>query len=223
MRTRRSRHRATTHFGARRGVVDGPDFPHEGYNTMQDKRWDGVIRLLHWTLMIMVSFQLFGGLLVSTPGTLTYYYAHQRGGLLTTAPILVFWLWTHANYDLPRLFPWNREGMKVVTAELRGLLRGKLPRPGRTRGLSSFVHGLGLLAVTGMAATGTLIFLTIPGGRGAWADSTSYTAFTELVLLHKIISYPVWIYWFGHVGFAVVHLLRRSTGIGAIFRIRDRE
>jgi cytochrome b len=189
---------------------------------MQGRHWDGAIRLSHWALMITVSFQLFGGLLVSTPGTLTYFFAHQRGGLLTATVILVFWTWTHANYDLPRLFPWNRAGLNDVMADLRGLRRGRLPRPGRTRGLSSFVHGLGLLAMTGMAATGTLIFFTVPGGRGAWADTTSYSAFTAFVLLHKLVAYPAWAYWFGHLGFAIAHLLRRSEGIGAIFRVRDR-
>jgi cytochrome b len=188
---------------------------------VRNNDWDKVIRISHWALMAMITFQLFGGLLVSTPGTLFYYYAHQRGGLLTLAVIVVYWLWTHTNYDVPRLFPWNRDGMKDVMADLRGLRHNRLPSPGRTRGLSSFVHGSGLLAATGMAVTGLMIFLTVSGGRGAWDDTTSYSAFTNFVLLHKLLAYSLWIYFFGHVGFTVIHLLRRTEGIGAIFRIRD--
>jgi cytochrome b561 len=210
--------------GARRRACGNHRYlNHPGGNVLQSERWDSVIRLLHWALMIMISFQLFGGLLVSTPGTLFYYYAHQRGGLLSAAAVLVFWLWSYANYDLPLLFPWSRKGMEDVKADVHAMRHGTLPSPGRRRGLSSFVHGLGLLAVTGMAVTGVFIFLTVPGGRGAWDDTTSYGAFTDFVLLHKLISYLVWIYWFGHVGFAAAHLVRRSAGIGAIFRIRDRE
>jgi cytochrome b len=183
--------------------------------------WDKVTRITHWALMITFTFQLFGGLLVSTPGTYVYFYAHEYGGLLALAVIVAFWLWTHTNYDVPRLFPWSRAGMQEVMTELRGLRRERLPAPGRARGLSSFVHGLGLLAATGMALTGLMIFLTVPGGRGAWDDTTSYSAFTNFVLLHKLIAYPLWIYYFGHIGFTALHLFRQTTGIGAIFRIRD--
>lgn len=185
---------------------------------MPAKCWSGSTRALHWGLVATITFQLFTGLYISTPGTLTYFYFHEWGGIVSSGVILLVWLWSYANYDLPLLFPWNRAGMADIVTDLRGLFRGKLPRAGRVRGLSSFIHGLGLLAVTGMAVTGILIFLVIPGGHGARPASTDYGSFTALSLLHKDIAVLVWLYWFGHVGFAFAHQFRGGHVFGGIFR-----
>jgi cytochrome b561 len=184
---------------------------------MDTEPWSASTRALHWGLAATITFQLFTGLYISTPGTLAFFYFHEWSGLLSAGVILVVWLWSYANYDLPLLFPWTRAGLADVVTDLRGLLRGTLPRAGRVRGLSSFVHGLGLLAVTGMAVTGTLIFLVIPGGHGARPASTDYGIFTSLSLLHKDIAVLVWIYWFGHIAFALAHQVRGGHVLGGIF------
>ena len=184
---------------------------------MDADSWNNGTRLLHWGLAVMISFQLFSGLFVATPGTLVYFYIHEWGGLATAVVIALNWLWSYANYDLALLFPWDGAGRADVVAELQGLRHGRLPRAGRVRGLSSFVHGLGLLAVTGMAVTGTLIYLVIPGGLGAFAHSRHYMAFTDLVRLHKVIAALVWVYWTGHVGFAVLHQIRGGRVFEGIF------
>ncbi len=184
---------------------------------MDTDSWDNGTRLLHWGLAVMISFQIFSGLLVATPGTLVYFYVHEWGGLATTVVIALNWFWSYANYDLALLFPWNDAGMADVVAELQKLRCGRLPRPGRVRGLSSFGHGLGLLAVTGMAVTGTLIYVVIPGGLGALAHSRHYMAFTDLVRLHKVIAGLVWVYWVGHVGFAFLHQVHGGRVFGGIF------
>ncbi len=179
--------------------------------------WDGATRGLHWGLALLITFQLFGGLLVSAPNTLVYFYIHEFVGLFAAVVVLFTWLWGYANDDMPLLFPWGGEGRAEVMKEVKELLKGKLPKVGRRRGLSSFVHGLGLLAVTGMSATGVLIFFVIPGGHGASASSTHYGAFTELAVMHRSLANLVWAYWFGHVGFAVLHQLKGNNVFAAIF------
>jgi hypothetical protein len=58
------------------------------------------------------------------------------------------------------LYPWNYEGISIVLAENKDIFTGKMPMQGNRIGISSFVHGLGLLAITGVAITGIIIFLS---------------------------------------------------------------
>ncbi|WP_298135201.1 cytochrome b/b6 domain-containing protein, partial [Acidiferrobacter sp.] len=84
------------------------------------------------------------------------------------------------------------------------VFQGKLPGSGDTLGLSSFAHGVGLLAVSGMAITGLLMYMEIPGGYGLSLHSTAYALFTTLATTHLWLSYLVWAYLIGHVFFAAL-------------------
>lgn len=179
--------------------------------------WDRNTRLFHWGLAVAIGIELVSGLYVSDPRTRLYFHLHEAGGLLAAAVILLHWMWSFANRDLGILFPWNGVGLGRARAELIAMFQGRLPGRGRQVGLSGLVHGLGLLAATGMAVTGVFIFMIIPGGPGASAASTGYAAFTSLSLLHKSLSHLVWVYMGGHVVIAVVHQLRGHQVFGAIF------
>lgn len=175
-------------------------------------------RILHWGLALTISAQLVSGLLVADPQTRMFFYFHEWDGLAASAFIAVTWLWMYAIEDLGTLFPWSRAGLRVVWADIRGLLQGTLPTggPGHV-GFASFGHGLGLLAVTGMALTGIWIFFVIPGGHGAAVASTDFREFMQVSWLHKTISYFVWAYWIGHIGFAVLHQIKGTPIFRAIF------
>lgn len=179
--------------------------------------WDGFTRVLHWGLTLFVTFQLFSGLWISTPGTLVYFHWHEYVGLAAAAVILLHWMWSFTCRDLGVLFPWNGAGFARIGKETRGMLHGQVPAAGHQVGLSSFVHGLGLLAMTGMAVTGVLLFLVIPVRLGGMATGTHSGAITSLSLIHRYLSYLAWIYWGGHVGFALLHQLRGGRIFGAIF------
>lgn len=180
-------------------------------------RWDGFTRVLHWGLTLCVTFQLFSGLWISTPGTLLYFHWHEYMGLAAAAVILMHWIWSFSHRDLGLLFPWHAAGLARVGGEMAGMLRGRLPAAGPQIGLSSFVHGLGLLAMTGMAATGVLLFMLIPARLGGLADGPHPAAITSLSLIHRYLAYLAWTYWCGHVGFAVLHQLRGARVFGGIY------
>ena len=179
--------------------------------------WDGFTRILHWGLTLCITFQLFTGLFVSAPNTLRYFHWHEYGGLTAAAVILLHWIWSFTIRDLGVLFPWNPKAFKHVKEEAMGLLRGHIPAAGRQAGLSSFIHGFGLLAMSGMAVTGVFLFVFIPVRLGGMDPSTAPAAITALSVIHGSLSYVAWTYWVGHVGFAILHQLRGNRVFGAIY------
>lgn len=179
--------------------------------------WDRNTRLLHWGLVVSITFELFSGLYVSDPNTRLYFRMHEIGGLTAAGFVLLHWMWSFAQQDLGILFPWNAKGLAQSRDELLGMLRGRLPERGHTVGLSGFVHGLGLLAASGMALSGVFIFLVIPGGMGAAAASSNYALFTGLSVFHRSLSSFLWAYLGGHVVFAILHQLQGHPVFGAIF------
>ncbi|HYW03298.1 MAG TPA: cytochrome b/b6 domain-containing protein [Gammaproteobacteria bacterium] len=185
--------------------------------TPTGKTWDLPTRALHWALAVTITVQMVDSFFIDASGTRAFFYVHEAIGLLAGLIILLHWLWSFANFDIRLLFPWSGDGWETVKAEAHDLLRGRLPAGGREAGLSSFVHGLGLLAVTAMGLTGFFIFLVVPGGRGAMAHSTHYEAFTDLSAVHAFFSWFVWIYLGGHVGSALVHLFRREPVFSEMF------
>lgn len=179
--------------------------------------WDRNTRLLHFGLVLSITFELFSGLFVSDPNTRLYFRMHEIGGLTAAGFVLLHWMWSFARQDLAILFPWNAQGLARSRDELIGMLRGRLPQQGHTVGLSGFVHGLGLLAASGMALSGVFIFLIIPGGLGASSASTNYALFTGLSVLHRFLSSFLWAYLGGHVVFAILHQVQGHPVFGAIF------
>ena len=68
------------------------------------------------------------------------------------------------------------------------------------------MHGLGLLAVTAMAATGTVWFFT----HGTPAAHLAMD-------VHKVVANLVWAYLFAHAGLATVHWLLGSDIFSRMF------
>ncbi len=180
--------------------------------------WSPITRIMHWGLAVTISAQLLSGLFVSDPHTRLYFYFHEYDGLAASFFILAFWMWVYANQEGGLLFPWNAEGMAAVRADFRALMRKKtLPPGGQTVGLASFGHGLGLLAVTMMGITGIWIFFIIPGGHGAQTGSTDFRAYMDATALHTFFSYATWVYWVGHIGFALAHEIEGAPILRGIF------
>lgn len=179
------------------------------------QHWDAITRLLHWIIMLTVTFQLFSSIYMSNPGTQYLFPIHEYVGLVSAAAILFFWMYSFSVHDWSVLFPWNSEGLATVWDELIGILRLRLPKAGRRVGLSGFVHGLGLLALTGGAVTGVFIYLIVPGGQHA--NPSDGAIFTHLSLLHAFFGELVWAYWIGHAAFAVLHQLAGTRVFRDIF------
>ena len=165
--------------------------------------WGINVRILHWMLTCTVTFQLFSSLFMADPGTQFLFPIHEFLGLITAACLAAFWWLSIRNRDLRILLPWNRAGVIACLRDIGELCRGHLPAGGRRVGLSGFVHGLGLLALTGSSITGFIIYFYAP--MGVHVNPADSASFTRWSLDHKFFGELVWIYWFGHVGFAVLH------------------
>ncbi len=186
---------------------------------MEARPWDTGTRLIHAALVVTVLAELSTGLVVSQATRPQWLFVHSILGIVTTLVIILDWMWMWARQDLPVYFPWNRGGMRLVVGETFDVFQGRLPGSGNVMGLSSFVHGIGLLAVTGMAATGIVMYWVIPGGYGLSLHSTAYAFFTVLATSHLWLSYVVWAYLTGHVFFAALqqvlgHPVLRHFDIG---------
>jgi cytochrome b561 len=181
--------------------------------------WDVDERRLHWALAVTVTFQQFSSVWMSDPGSQYLFPYHRIVGGVAAGVLLLYWLRRYAYGGFDLLFPWGRAARREVFREGMALFRGRLPSTGRRVGLSGFIHGLGLLALTGCAVTGMVMFGMIPPGHvGPPADPLAFTRYT---LMHKWFGQLLWLYWWGHVAFAVVHQLAGDRVFGAIFRLRD--
>ena len=183
--------------------------------TQTQPAWNRNTRLLHWGMAITVTFQLFSSLFMADQGTQYLFNYHEIIGVLAAFVVVLFWIYAFAFYELPILFPWNKEGMTAAWSELKGLFRGKLPPAGRRVGLSSLVHGLGLLALSGNVYTGLFIFYLVPPGHHAAGSDAM--AFTHYSLEHKFFGELLWVYWIGHVAFALLHQFAGDRVLGGIF------
>jgi len=185
------------------------------------KEWDIYVRLLHWVIAVSVIFQLFSSLFMADISTQYLFPFHEIIGLIASLTILMFWLYAFAVYDLPILFPWNRKGLQIVGSETLSVFRGHLPKSGRRIGLSSFVHGLGLLALTGNALTGIILFSMLPSGHQVAPSDP--IAFTRYSIDHKFFGDLLWVYWFGHIAFALLHQFSGNNVLGKIFSLRQKD
>ncbi len=174
---------------------------------MESRPWDNGTRLLHATLAVTVLAEMSVGVIVSRGTHPQWVFLHSMLGIATLLVIIVNWMWSWARRDLGVIFPWNGSGLRRVGREAIGLFQGKLPSAGDVVGLSSFMHGVGLLAVSGMAVTGLWIYIVFPNGYGLFADSAAYGLLTTLGTLHLWLSYVVWVYVGGHILFAALQQL----------------
>ncbi|MDA8362591.1 MAG: cytochrome b/b6 domain-containing protein [Gammaproteobacteria bacterium] len=192
--------------------------------TSDSSDWDRPTRFLHMGLALTVTIQLLVSLWMVPPGSrhpstpLTHagFIAHEWIGLCALAIVLAHWVWSLLSSGaagVGHLFPVSRDGRREVVAELRELLSGRMAGGGPRGGLAGLVHGLGLLAVTGIAVTGGVLFvmLSAQDKSGAFTRSVGH--------LHSLISTFVWIYWYGHIGMALLHQLKGDGMVRRMFRL----
>lgn len=184
------------------------------------ERRSNATRALHLLLLLAVIYQLASSQFMSRPfpgdAPSTLYALHEYIGMASFGLVLIFWLWTlvrRGEIKIGRLFPWFSPRaiaavIRDAVAQLVSLLQ-RDPLAESDGALASAVHGLGLLALTGMAATGTLYFV-LSGAR------TGHLALD----LHRTIANLMWIYLFGHAGIAVLHHLLGHDILRRMFWLR---
>ncbi len=186
--------------------------------------WPREVRWVHAGFAICIVWQLLSSLWMSPHwakhadygnlGKLLFSF-HAWIGLLTTFFLLWQWGWifTHSGIRkqmFPVTGPWQ-----PIRRDLEGLLRGRAGGIGPHPGLGAVIHGLGLLAVTWMALTGTAVFFFLPP-----AGASPGPVLHVLIPLHKLLGNVVWAYLIGHIGMAALHALLRDR-IWDIFRLLD--
>jgi len=176
---------------------------------MTQATWSFPTRLLHMAMALAVTLQLLFSLVMAPPDeehastfARVTFEAHQWVGLAAVVVVILHWLWSaNSRQDggLTHLFPWGSRARSAIKEDLAKLRNRELPEGGPRGGLPGLVHGLGFLAVTGMALTGLTLFIIFP--ESGKPDATA----KSVADIHSLIANFVWVYWFGHVAMALGH------------------
>jgi hypothetical protein len=172
-------------------------------NIWKLKHWDSATSILHFGLAFCVTIQLISSQFLGDAHFV--FIIHEIFGLATVAIVSLhcFLNFTGDKHRLKHAFPWNKKGWQEIKEDCRMLVKLQLPEGDSQRGgLSGLVHGLGLLAVLGMAFTGLLIFIWIQEGVNPHS----------IKHWHSFIANFIWVYWFGHVALAIVHRFKDRFG-----------
>lgn len=181
-----------------------------------------MVKWLHAFFAILITFEVMSELdmkaIWKRKGELHFrhllFHAHMWIGMATALVVALFWIQIYYKEHVrSHLFPYQGEYLKNICADISGLAKGCLPATGVRGGLPGLIQGLGLLAVTGMAATGFVMFFLIPN-FGAAAPVHFYQIPKKI---HDYLSELVWIFWWLHAGVGVVHFVS-SPKIPAIFK-----
>lgn len=177
-------------------------------------RYDRITRLLHAGMALGISVQLGLSLVMEAPDDedqelvtglpLQLFEAHEYIGMAVFVLLVLHWLWSlsgHMQGGLGHLFPWfSGERMRKVIADAKDALKLNFPDPEVRNNLAGAVHGLGLLAATGLAATGCVIFFSLDVSTGHMSEMGK-----EFHEIHEMLGPLMWAYLIGHVLVAVIH------------------
>ena len=184
--------------------------------------WPRSTRWIHVGFALVVTFLLFSELDMKAiwkkfgelPFRHLLFHAHMWVGMFATIIVIAFWTQVFYNKSIrSHLFPYSGEYLENICRDIKGLADRRLPPSGMRGGLPGMIHGLGLLAVTGMALLGFIMFFLIPN-YGVAAPISFYQIPKKL---HDFLSSFVWLYWWGHISMATLHAAK-SPAILRIFR-----
>lgn len=183
----------------------------------------GPTRFLHGALAIAVGVQLIAGLVMQAPSARHagngFFTLHKDSDILIGALALALWvvIATRRNgTEAGLLFPWfNADRRSALFTDARrhwsALRHGHLADFRTTAPVASAAHGLGLVLVTVMAATGV-------GHLIAAIDGASATPLGEwLRWLHGLTGVLVWLFLIGHGLTALLHHYAGEQGLQSIW------
>ena len=188
--------------------------------------WSYPTRLLHFSVAITVSLQLFVSLVMERPEPDEqvsamadfFWEVHESVGVVAVLAIVLHWLWLFISKDtgFHHLFPWGKAGRNQIMQDIAQIKNKQMLKGGPgSAGLVGLVHGLGFLAVSGMAITGATLFVILPEGNVPLSSLAK-----QVEELHEGISSLVWIYWIGHVGMAFLHKRTGDDTVTKMFNLK---
>lgn len=146
---------------------------------------------------------------------------HEWNGFIVLG-IVVFYLMHLADggSEWRRIFPWlGAPGCKGIWREIctdiPGWFKGKLRSPGESHYIASTVHGLGILLLIALGATGTVMFI------GIEPDGNMDRETKLLKDLHSSLGDLIWIYFLAHSGMALIHQLAGHRVFQDIFNFKS--
>lgn len=181
-----------------------------------------VTRVLHLVLLVAVIHQLVGSEFMAFPfpgdPPSWWFSLHEYIGIASVAILGAFWLWTlvrRGETRIARLIPWlspmrTADVLADAAHHIESLLHRKLPDDD-DGALASAIHGLGLLAVTFMAITGTVFYYT--HGTPLAHDA---------MWLHRTAANLIWVYLAAHASLAILHHLLGSNILSRMFWTKTR-
>lgn len=185
----------------------------------------GPTRFLHGALTLAVGVQLFTGLIMQAPSARHagngFFAVHKDSDFVIAALALTFWVVIasrRGGTEAGALFPWfNAARRAAAFADLRR--HGAALRQRHLAGfqpaspLAAASHGLGLVLVTIMAATGI-------GHVIAAMDGASTTSLGDwLRWLHGLTGALVWLFLIGHGLIALLHHYEGEQDLQTIWSI----
>lgn len=183
-------------------------------------------RLFHGLLALAISLQLLTSLIMQGPDKDDpgdwLFQLHEYSGLTAFSFALCFWVILASRKigtDVKSLFPWfigeRRSALWLDTkSHFTALKSFKIPAYTEDGPLSSAVHGLGLLLITAMGATGSLFFFALSIGA-------QRSAFFEIDLeVHALLANLVWAYFIGHAGVALFYHYLQQFSIREMWSLR---
>lgn len=190
-------------------------------------RYDIVTRWLHACVVLTITVQLISSGIMDLPksgrmisGTgIAFFKIHQWSGISAFTLLALHWIWALAGQTaggLTHLFPWfSSDRARDVISDLQALprlIRRGFPEEDRQgMALAGAVHGLGLITVTGMAVTGSIVFF----GIGPDGSMSGFIHFVKE--FHQFAANFLWAFLAGHVSMAFIHQWRGDKVLTRMF------
>jgi cytochrome b561 len=180
-------------------------------------------RALHAGLAGAIVVQLASSQFMNPDGAgNTAFVVHQWSGLAAFGLVAASWgnsLMRQRGTPVVQLLPWfSGAGREAVWADIkRHWMAAKtraFPAHGDTSALASAIHGLGLLLMTVMAASGTIYYLINTGDP----DAGGLVGLTMLV--HTSFANLVWAYLIGHAGMGLLAHFADHMSLGRMWSLR---
>ena len=195
-------------------------------NITPQTRHNRTTRLLHAGLALAIVTQLATSLAMQGPDDVQagdlLFQVHRYSGLAAT--VLAFGLWLtillrSRGTELGALIPWfsgRRLGAlwQDAKAHAGAALKLRLPAHDPNAALPSAIHGLGLVLISAMAASGAVYFGQVTLGLHS-AEPDGMIAMT----VHLALANLVWAYLIAHAGLAVLHHLMRSMRLSTMWSL----
>lgn len=150
------------------------------------------------------------------------FQVHQYSGLIATVMVVGLWITTMARVrgtPLSMLVPWF-SGARLsalwddIKLHLSSLKRLQMPHYVAHAPFAAAVHGLGLLLMTAMAASGTLYYFVTTG------DPDGPGLVHLAMLVHTTLANLVWAYLIAHAGVAFIHHFTQHMSLSEMWSFR---